>query len=584
VLDPVTYQVVLSRLSGIVREMQDSVFRTGYSTIIRESQDASCLILDARGDVVGEHVILPLHAISLPEAVRAVRRIFDDIAPGDAFITNHPYEGGVAHSMDMAVLTPSFVGETLVGFCGSIAHKSDLGGVIPGTAYANARELFQEGIQYPPVRYMRRGEIVRDVEAILKANSRTPELVLGDLRGQIGCARLGERRIADVADRYGIETLLAVFEEKQRRTEARVRAALGGWPDGVFEGESFIDHDGVVLDRPLRIHVRAEKRGDSIAFDFTESSDQTAGPLNIRPPLARGACYYAVIAMIDNTLSNDGGLARVVQTTFRPGSILDPRFPAPCNAYMTCAMSVTEAALQALSGFVPRRAIAGYGSEGAQSITGKRADGRPFVEYEFLCSGWGGVVGFDGLTATSGYLGNTRTAPIEVIETEFPTRIERFELVRDSGGPGKFRGGLAARRIWRVLGDDEQLTLRGGRHVCAAFGRDGGKPGGLGSCTLNAGTPRARSLPSFFSGVPLRRDDTITLESAGGGGLGDPRERPFERVVDDVIDGYVSPASAIVDYGVDPHELEQALAPWGGDLDTDDMEARLYDGNDDRHL
>jgi hypothetical protein len=183
-VDPVTFQVIVSRLSGIVQEMQDRIFRTGYSTIVRESQDASCLILDADGAVVGEHVIIALHLACLPQAVRAIRMHFGaDIHPGDAFLTNDPYLGAVPHSIDMAILTPVFAGSRLVAFVGNIAHKSDLGGVLPGTGYAGAREVFQEGVIYRPVRFVAGGTVSRDIEAIVRANTRTPDLVMGDLYG-----------------------------------------------------------------------------------------------------------------------------------------------------------------------------------------------------------------------------------------------------------------------------------------------------------------------------------------------------------------------------------------------------------------
>jgi N-methylhydantoinase B len=562
-MDPIAFQVVQSRLSGIVQEMQENIFRTGYSTIIRESQDASCMLLDASGDVVGEHVVLPLHVSCLPEVVRSIRRTFgEEIAEGDAFITNHPYESGVPHSMDMAVVTPMFYDGRLVAFCGSIAHKSDLGGVVPGTGYGSARELFQEGIQYPPIRYVARGEVVRDVEAVLRANSRTPELVLGDIRGQVGVARLGERRLREMLDRYGVEVALEAFARKQDLTEARIRAALAGWPDGTFEAESFVDDDGVVSDRRVRYHVRVEKTGERIFFDFSGSDDQTQGPVNIRPPLARGCVYYALIAMVDPALPNNGGVARVVETGFRPGSVLDPRFPAPCNTYMASTIAITEAVLQALSGFVPHRALAGVGGVGGNSIGGKHPDGTPFVQYESIGSAYGGRAGVDGVSGIAVLLSNARSTPIEVLESEFPTLVRRFELIRDSGGAGEFRGGLGPRRVYEILTDDAQLTLRGGRHVSPAFARDGGNPGGLGRCTVNPGTAEAKPLPSRFSGVKLRRGDTVALEKAGGGGLGDPHRRPFERIVDDVLDGYVSPEAALADYGVDPERLDAALAGW----------------------
>jgi N-methylhydantoinase B len=566
-LDPITFQVIQSRLSGIVSEMQDSIFRTGYSTIIRESQDASCMLLDAVGNVVGEHVVLPLHVSALPEVVRAVRAAFEgDIAPGDAFITNHPYLAGVTHSMDMAVVTPVFHAGALVAFCGSIAHKSDLGGVVPGTSYGSARELFQEGIQYPPVRFVAGGVPQRDIEAILRANSRTPELIIGDIRGQVGVARLGERRLAELIARYGVAAMLATFARLQDVAERRIREVLATWPDGVHEAETSIDTDGVNHDKRVRYHVTITKRGDRIAFDFTGCNDQADGPVNIGPALARGCCYYALIAMVDPTLPNNAGVARVVETTFRKGSVLDPYFPAPCCTYMATTTAIVEAMLVALSGFVPQRTMAGNGGVGGISISGRRPSGGTFVQYEPIGSAYGGRATSDGVSGISVLLSNTRAAPIEITESEFPTRVRRFELIRDSGGPGRFRGGLSARRMWEVLVDDAQLTLRGGKHTVPAAGAGGGEPGALGSLTLNVGGAEPRPLPSRFSGVRLMRGDTLTLEKAGGGGLGDPRVRPFENIVGDVLDGYVSRAAAIERYGVDAHRLDAEIAKWTGEL------------------
>jgi N-methylhydantoinase B len=560
-IDPVTFQVIASRLSGIVQEMQDNIFRTGYSTIIRESQDASCMLLDINGDVVGEHVILPLHVAALPEVVRATRASFgDDLHPGDAFITNHPYLGGVTHSQDMALITPLFYDGVLVAFCGSIAHKSDLGGVVAGTGYARAREIFQEGIQYPPLRFVSRSKPVRDVEAILAANSRTPALVLGDLHGQLGCARIGERRLTEMFDRYGAAAMLAAFEHAQTITEARVRAALATWPDGTHEAEAFVDNDGVVLDRRLRYHVNIEKRGDRIVFDFSASDDQAAGPVNIRPSLVRGCCYYALIAMIDPALANNGGLARVVETVFRPGSILDPVFPAPTNTYMASTIACCEAAIEALSGFVPERACAGNGGVGGSMMAGRRADGSAFVQYELIASAYGGHRRGDGLSGTDVLLANTRSASIEILESEYPTRLRRFELIAGSGGAGEFRGGLSPRREYEVLTDHAQLTLRGGRHAWPALGREGGLPGRLGSCVVNPDRDDARELPSRFSGVMLQHGDVVRLEKAGGGGLGDPHRRPFAKVVADVLDGYVSERDAIALYGIDASRLATEFA------------------------
>jgi len=556
-MDPVTFGVIASRLSGIVGEMQDSVFRTGYSTVIRESQDASCMLLDAEGNIVGEHVVLPLHVASLPEVVRAIRRAFEgDLHAGDAFITNHPYESGLPHAMDMAVASPVFHDGRLIAFCASIAHKTDLGGVVPGTANANARELFQEGIQYPPVRIVSRGDPVADIEAIVRANSRDPDVVFGDIRGQIGVARLGERRIAEMLDRYGIDDVLAAFAHKQDVAQRRVRAALASWPDGSHEAETFLDAGP---DSRFRFHVRIDKTADRIHFDFSASDDQADSPVNIRPPLARGCCYYALIAMIDANLSNNGGIARVVETTFRHGSIIDPKFPAPTNAYMSTCIAVTEACLKALSGFVPERRLAGVGGFGGTSIGGTREDGSTFVQYELFGSAYGGRVGSDGPSGTAVLLSNCRTAPIEVLENEFPTRVTRWELIPDSGGAGEFRGGLASRRRVEVLAPSVQISMRGTGHAVPGFGRDGGHPGRTANCVLRPGLPNEQRMPSRFAGAVLRRGESFQHEKGGGGGLGDPRKRSFDKLLDDVLDGYVTRERAIAEYGVDAAKLDGAL-------------------------
>jgi N-methylhydantoinase B len=563
IIDAVTFAVLLSRLSGIVQEMQDSIFRTGYSTIVRESHDASCMLMDADGEVVGEHVILPLHVGSLPAVCRAIKHAFgDDLHPGDVFITNHPYLSGVPHSMDLAVVAPVFAGGRLIAYSGSIAHKSDLGGVIPGTGYAGARELFQEGIQFPPVRYLAGDAIQRDVEAIVRANSRTPELVLGDIRGQIGVARLGERRLHALIERYGLEVLLDVFAQVHRVSEERLRAELRHWPDGSHEAEAFVDTDGIDLERRIRYHVRATKTGDRLLFDFSDSDDQVQGPINIQPALARSCLYYALVGFVDPKLPNNGGVARVVETRFRKGSVLDPYYPAAGNTYMASTIALTEAALQALSGFVPSKRHAGNGGVGGNSIAGTRPDGSAFVQYELIGSAYGGMALRDGASGIEVLLSNGMTAPIEILETEYPTRVERFELIVDSGGAGRHRGGLAPRRAYRILTDDAQWTLRGGRHLVPAFGNAGGASGRCGNATLNPTGAGERALPSRFSGVRMVAGDVAQLEKAGGGGFGDPRTRPFDEIVDDVLDGYVSRAAAVHDYGADPARLDAALESW----------------------
>jgi N-methylhydantoinase B len=552
-VDPITLQVIQARLAGIVQEMQNSLFRTGFSTIIRESQDASCAILNCRGEVVAQHVVLPLHMGAFPACAQGVLRHYppSEIHEGDAFITNHPYLGGSPHAPDMAVLTPIFYRGERVGFAASMAHKSDIGGTVPGSGSGQAREIFQEGLHLPPVKFAARHQTVKEIEAVITANSRTPELVIGDIRGQVGANRLGERRLAELMERYGKETILGATALLSSYTEARMRQAIASWPDGCSEGESFVDHDGVDLDRQIRIHVQVEKHGERIHFDFSQSSDQTRGPANIRPPLVQACCAYCLMCLVDPFLPVNQGLASVSQATFREGSVLHPRFPAAVNTYMPTALAVVEAIFKAMGYFVPEKRVAGGSGSAAMVLGGQGGSGgRAYVHYEIFSGGTGARWGKDGVSATAFHLSNCKTAPVEIIESEFPTRVERFELTPDSGGPGAWRGGLGFVRECRILEDEVRFSMRTDKHLIEPWGTDGGRPGRRGACIVNAGTKEEKRLPSRFGDYLLHRGDLLRLERPGGGGMGDPLERPAEKVLEDVRQGYVSIESARLEYGV----------------------------------
>jgi N-methylhydantoinase B len=533
--------------------MQNSLFRTGYSTIIRESQDASCAILNTRGELVAQHVVLPLHMGAFPACAAAILKTVApaEIQEGDAFITNHPYLGGSPHAPDMGVLTPIFYRGAWVGFAANMAHKSDIGGTVPGSGSGNAREIFQEGLHLPPVKIMARFQPVKEVEAMITANSRTPTLVIGDLRGQVGAARLGERRTVELMDRYGKEIVLESTAQLCSYTESRVRQTIAGWPDGESEGESFVDHDGIDLTRPIRIHVKIAKKGDRIRFDFSGSSDQTQGPANIRPPLVRAACAYCLVTLVDRFLPINQGLARVVEATFREGSVVDPCFPAAVNTYMPTALTVAEAVLRALAPFVPDKRIAGGSGSAALVLGGHDTErNRAYVHYEIFSGGTGARSCKDGVSATAFHLSNCKTAPVEIIESEFPTRVERFEMIPDSGGAGRWRGGIGFARDYLILADEVRFSMRTDKHAIAPFGSDGGLAGGKGACIINPGQANEKRLPSRFGDYRLEKGSLLRLERPGGGGLGDPLKRPPESVLEDVLQGYVSLERAETDYGV----------------------------------
>jgi N-methylhydantoinase B len=550
-VDPVTFQVIKASLVGIVREMQNCLFRTGFSTIIRESQDASCALMNATGEVIAQHVVLPLHIGAFPHCTAAVIRDYgDELAPGDAFLINHTYEGGSPHAPDMAVITPIFAGKRLVGFSGNIAHKPDLGGPVPGSCFALAKEIFAEGLHLPAVRCEQNFKPLREVERIIAANSRTPEMVLGDIRGQIGADRLGEGRITELLEKYGENQVLACFDELMRVSEGILRAAISKWEDGRFEAERFVDNDGIDLDKPIRVHVVVEKKGDRISFDFTKSNDQTQGPANIRPPLVQAAMVYTLMTQVDPNITINSGLLKVAEIKLREGSVLNPHFPAPVNTYMPTVTAVTEATVEAMSNIVPGRARAdGCGSRSI--IIGGRStrSGKGYVQYEIVGGGTGGRAMKDGVSGACSHQSNARIAPVEIIESEFPTRVRRFELIPDSGGAGAFRGGLGVLREYENLGE-ARFNIRSNKHFIPPRGVDNGLEGRCGRLTMHPGEGREEILPSRYSDYPLNDGDIFRLETPGGGGYGDPKTREPARVLRDVAEGYVTLAAARDIYGV----------------------------------
>ncbi len=550
-VDAVDLEVVKASLSGIVQEMQNSLFRTGFSTIVRESQDASCALMNAKGEVVAQHVVLPLHIGAFPACCGAVIEEFRGrIAEGDAFLINHPYQGGSPHAPDICVLSPVFCAGELFGFCGSIAHKSDIGGPVPGSCSGQAREIFNEGLHLPAVRYQRGGKPLGDIERIIGANSRTPELVLGDIRGQLGADRLGERRLNELAAKYGKDKILACFDRLFEMSEAKLRKTFAEWKDGRFEAERFVDDDGVELNKPVRIHVVVVKAGDRIHFDFGGSADQTKGPANVRPPLVEAACAYCLISLIDPHTFVSQGLLRAFTITAREGSVLNPRFPAPVNTYNPTVHALVDAVYDALSNIVPEK-VRADGSGSRSIILGGRSTygGKGYVQYEIIAGGAGARATKDGASGITVNQSNAMIAPVEIIESEFPTRIARFELIQDSGGAGRFRGGLGIRREYLNL-EDARFSIRSMKHVIPPNGCAGGMTGRPGDIWINPEAKEAKRLPTRYADYPLKKGDIFRLDTPGGGGHGEPLAREPERVLADVREGFVSPKTAERDYGV----------------------------------
>jgi N-methylhydantoinase B len=487
--------------------------------------------MNPQGDVIAQHVVLPLHIGAFPACCGAVIRSYDDIAEGDAFLINHPYDGGSPHAPDMAVITPVFFKGELVGFTGSIAHKSDIGGPVPGSCSGQAKETFNEGLHLPAVRYQHKYVENKEILRIVAANSRTPELVLGDIRGQLGSSRLGEQRLGELIGKFGRDNAVACFARLIELAEQRMRAAIAEWKDGRYEAERFVDDDGVDAGKPVRIHVVVEKKGEQIRFDFSGSADQTKGPANIRPPTVRAAIGYVLVSLIDPNTFINSGVLRAFDINAREGSVLNPRFPAPVNTYNPTVHALVEALYGALTDIVPDMARAdGCGSRSI--ILGGRSTytGKGYVQYEILGGGGGARAKKDGQSGTSVNQSNAKIAPIEIIESEFPTRVLRFELIPDSGGAGQYRGGLGIRREYLNL-EDARFSIRSTKHVIAPEGaaRGGKGRGGRvqrGNEAASAGAAAGPGGPAAASHGPvdLVHPHARQLRGVGAGGRG-PRAR-----------------------------------------------------------
>lgn len=548
-IDPIVLELIQSKVASIVEEMRVVLFHSGYSTVLRESEDGSAGLLDAGLRTVSVSKKLPIHFGSFSEIGQHLARYYKpgELEEGDVILFNDPYSGNVTHPSDTVTLMPVFVDGALVAYTGTLAHKPDLGGL---RGLVAPRDLWEEGLVIPPVKYHVRGEVNRDIERLIASNSRIPVETLGDLRGQVAACRVGALRVRDLCARFGVGTVTAAWTELMRRVARRLRGALGAMPDGTHEAEGALDHDMIDLDRPRRVHVVVTKKDDTIIFDFSGSDEQARGPINVVPGLVKNTCYFGLMAVVDANLPFNHGFADVVKTRFREGTVVCPRPGAAVSSYIPLAYLTSDVVLKALGEFCPKKAVGSAGGGGAIRIIGTApAPRKPWILMELLDTALGATSFKDGVSLIHGTLGvgQFRPGPIEIHETEFPVRIIRFDVRPDSGGPGKFRGGLGCTREYQVF-EEAMVPVRGKgelRSKVPPWGVFGGKPGRTGNVFVNG-----VEVPAMTREVHLKPGDVVRVDMNAGGGYGDPLERDPESVLGDVLDGYVTVEGARDDYGV----------------------------------
>ena len=547
-MDAITIQILRNKVASLIDEMHYHFYRSGYSTIIRESRDFSCVILDREGRLI----VAPPMFFHAPVYRHLVRRILEvyggerAIKAGDVFVSNHPYEGGLPHVSDMAFLAPVFAAGEIVAFAGSIAHKADVGGAVAGSTSADATEMFQEGLLVPPIKIVEAGVGQTDVERIILTNSRQPALMRGDIQAQIAVTQMGAQRVKELCNRFGAGTVMDAFAAILKAAADELRAAVARLPEGGSSAEGLLDSDGVVIDHPVKLAVTIAIKDGIASFDFSNSDPQARGPVNLRPSMVEACVFYALIGCLGPNLHFNDGMRDVVRLTYAPRTVTNADPPAPVSNYQMVNLKLVDVILEALGRFHPARAIANAGSSSALTVAwAKGRSGQSTMQYEIMGSAYGGGMGHDGACATATHLSNLHITPIEILETEFPCRISRFELVPDTGGAGQWRGGLTLLREYELL-QNATVIRRYDKSRFPPTGLAGGKAGCGARFVIRLGTAQEAPMPS--GRYEMQAGERFLLQSAGGGGYGDPPQRDAAALARDMAEGYVSAAGAKKDY------------------------------------
>ena len=548
-IDPVSLEVVGNYLVSAVREMNTTLRRTSYSTILRESMDCSTALFDPVGQMIGQADHVPSHQGSLAKAARMVA---EDIPldPEDVIILNHPYQGGTHHP-DIMIFKPVFHDGHLVAIASALGHHIDVGGRSPGSISTDARDVFEEGLMIPPMKLYRKGELVPEILRMIEANIRVPEKTLGDIRAEISAVTVGQRRYLELVECYGREELAEIVAGVLDYSEALMREDLAKLPNGSYSAEGFLDSDGID-DVPVRVFVTVTLDDGNVTVDFTGSNSQVRGPFNCSHSSVYSAVYAAIRYMANPIIRQNEGCYRPIEIIRPEGTIVNPTKPAPISGRFTTLERIADTIVLALN---QARGEDQVGS-GVACVCSFAANGtypdsnRRFVCFEIFGGGWGATMRGDGLDASFGLMANCYDTPIEAVELEYPLRVESYNLIPDSGGAGLNRGGMGFYRNERYLHGEGYFTNRSETSKFPPKGVLGGRPGKPSRQRLVRADGTVDALPSKITNLTIRAGDLIEMEMPGGGGYGDPTQREPGRVLDDLLDGYISEAAASDIYGV----------------------------------
>jgi len=535
---PVSLEIMWSRLINITEECWVTIWRTAFSTIIGEAQDFGCELLDARANSIAHSPrSMPVFNLTLPQAVKALFESFppDGLADGDVLVTNDPWICA-GHLFDIAVVTPVFRRGRLVGLVGSIAHCSDVGGTKDS---GHAREVYEEGLQIPPLKLYRAGSVNADLMAMIRHNVRRPEMVLGDIQAQVGSNRVGAHRLLEFMEEYRLDTLEPLAGEVQQRAEAAMRRAIAAVPDGVYASEVAF----VVAGERLRLSCRVIVEGDELTVDWAGAPPELpVGGVNCTLTYTAAHTTYALKSILTPEIPSNAGCFRPLHVRAPEGSVLNCRHPASVNQRTMVGWFCGPAVFRALAPVLRDRVQAYTGLPAVCTAYGRDAHGRTYNDHIMFGGGQGGSARVDGNSAVL-YPTSAGNVPVEWFEQRTPLLVERKEFVQDSGGAGYHRGGLGQRLVLRKLYDDGLPVLV----QVSPHGVDSPMDGLLGG--KGAQPPRYRITGRVMVGAQgltrlaeLRRaGDLVMVEAAGGSGFGHPRRRPLEWLDRDLREGYITP-------------------------------------------
>ena len=539
-IDPVTVEVIGNAIASIADEMGETLVRASYSTNIKERRDCSTVIFDAKGRTLYQAEHIPIHLGSLMGVVEEIlaRHDLATLAEGDVFIGNDAYTGGGTHLPDIVLASPIFHDGRLVGWATNLAHHADF-------VDRSHAHIFQEGLRIPPIRLQTAGVIQQDVFELILLNCQVPHERRADIRAQLAANSFGVKRFHALCDRYGVDLLEQAFEELLNYAERRMRAGIAAIPDGNYRFEDVFECDE--FPESLTFHVEIEVRGEEMHLDFRGNPPQVRASLNMVETALLATAYYAVKTVTDPDAPPNAGLFRPIKVSSTPGSILSASSPAAVNGRTNTCQRVVDLVHGALAQAIPEKIIAACnGAVVSTTFSGiNPRTGEFYVYLETLGGGFGARATKDGLDGVQVHITNTSNLPIEGLEMEYPLRVERYELVQDSGGCGKWRGGMGLRRMIRIIGHDCRVDARGTRRLTAPWGLFGGLEGGRFSVESDAGDTAYDK-----NKIELKDGQVISVVTPGAGGYGNPADRDSNLVGKDLAEDRISKKTAEEIYGL----------------------------------